>query len=190
MIDRSGFSHISFSLLAVTSAIVLSAACGGKVDSSSNGSSSGNSANGGASNGNSGDCSDQPAISCPVCPGQSTPTVTCVNGVRECTTTKCAVPTCDDEPKPNCKCGTPSCGVGGGWMCPGSCACPTDLSNLEGQPCNVEGLSCGGENCTNPCNFCNILQCEQGVWQNLEAFPAPCDDDGGLIAVDAGIGGH
>ncbi len=186
MIDRSGFSHIAFSLLAVASAIVLSAACGGKVGSGDSATDGGT-----TTDGTGGACVNADAPACNKCPADDgpPPAASCIKGAWSCPQTKCAMPPCDGAREPDCECGTPSCGADGTWACPRSCACPTNLSNLEGKPCDVEGLSCGGENCTNPCNFCNILQCEYGVWQRLEAFPAPCDDDGGVIMYDAGAGG-
>ena len=81
----------------------------------------------------------------------------------------------------DCKCGTPSC-VDGEWRCPKSCGCPDSLAGLDGTSCDVDGLSCSGD-CSNPCNFCNILECTNGTWTTLEAFPEPCADgsviDGG-----------
>lgn len=81
----------------------------------------------------------------------------------------------------DCKCGTASC-VGGEWRCPKSCGCPDSLAGLDGTSCDVDGLSCSGD-CSNPCNFCNILECTNGTWTTLEAFPEPCVDgsvvDGG-----------
>lgn len=47
-------------------------------------------------------------------------------------------------------------------------------SAVEDEPCDAEGTSCGGELCTDECSFCNILMCEGGTWNRLEAFPAPC----------------
>ncbi len=35
-------------------------------------------------------------------------------------------------------------------------------------------MFCGGESCTNACQFCNILRCTSGRWQRMESFPAPC----------------
>jgi hypothetical protein len=47
----------------------------------------------------------------------------------------------------------------------------------EGQACDVEGARCG--ECSNdPCVFCNIMGCDQGVWQRFEAAPAPCFECG------------
>ncbi len=75
-------------------------------------------------------------------------------------------------------------GTGGGAGTAGSAgadagACPADLSAAVGKPCAVEGQSCGGESCTDPCQFCNVLMCTGGKWQQLEAFPDPnCNDTG------------
>lgn len=60
--------------------------------------------------------------------------------------------------------------------------CPPDLASAEGQPCpsSVEGKFCGGDNCSDPCQFCNILQCQGGTWQRVEVFPDPnCFTDAG-----------
>lgn len=83
----------------------------------------------------------------------------------------------------DCKCGRATC-IDGEWRCPKSCACPADLSGLDGTSCTgLDGVTCGGENCTDPCQFCNMVQCEFGVWHSIEAFPEPCVDgsvpDGG-----------
>ena len=52
---------------------------------------------------------------------------------------------------------------------------------VEGEACATDGLSCGGEHCTDPCSFCNIMACEGGVWVRYEAHPDPscgeCPDD-------------
>ena len=62
-------------------------------------------------------------------------------------------------------------------------ACPKDWSTLEGKPCSGSGLSCGGEHCTNECDWCNVITCIDGKWQGLEAFPRPgcnaCEIPGG-----------
>lgn len=47
---------------------------------------------------------------------------------------------------------------------------------VEGQQCDTEGASCG--ECTDVCQFCNLLRCDGGTWQRLEAFPAPCVECG------------
>ncbi len=61
--------------------------------------------------------------------------------------------------------------------------CPADLFGAIGKPCHPEGLSCGGEGCTNVCEFCNVVVCLQGKWTGLEAFPKPdcnaCEQTGG-----------
>jgi len=40
-------------------------------------------------------------------------------------------------------------------------------------PCGTEGAICGG-NCSDACQFCNLLRCSGGRWQAQEAAPAPC----------------
>lgn len=47
---------------------------------------------------------------------------------------------------------------------------------VEGEPCDTEGASCG--ECTDVCQFCNLMRCDGGAWQRLEAFPAPCVECG------------
>ena len=52
-------------------------------------------------------------------------------------------------------------------------ACPATIDPaMVGQPCASEGLSCG--HCTDPCQFCNTIHCQGGVWTTSEAFPMPC----------------
>ncbi len=65
---------------------------------------------------------------------------------------------------PACTC-TPT-----GWVCPPS-ECPADPDAAIGTWCATEGQSCGA--CTDPCGFCNVLQCSGGVWTRLEADPPP-----------------
>ena len=64
-------------------------------------------------------------------------------------------------------------GVEASTGCPGS----DKLSTAVGTSCAQEGQSCGGESCTDPCSFCNIIRCTSGVWTQMEAFPDPnCSD--------------
>jgi len=60
-------------------------------------------------------------------------------------------------------------GVAGGGG--GNQACVS--ATLNGT-CSTDGMTCGGEACTNACQFCNILRCTTGHWQRVESFPAPC----------------
>jgi hypothetical protein len=54
-----------------------------------------------------------------------------------------------------------------------SAAC---ASAVAGNACSPEGASCGS--CTDPCQFCNLLQCQGAKWQAVEAFPDPnCGKD-------------
>jgi hypothetical protein len=53
-----------------------------------------------------------------------------------------------------------------------------------GTACSPEGLSCGGP-CSDPCQFCNIIRCEKGKWQRLEAHPDPSCRDAGTPTLDA-----
>ena len=58
--------------------------------------------------------------------------------------------------------------------------CPPDLFAALDQPCTEEGTYCGGENCDDPCQFCNIITCSAGNWTGVEVFPDPnCGDEGG-----------
>lgn len=50
---------------------------------------------------------------------------------------------------------------------------------MEGQACGMEGASCS-TGCQDQCQFCNIVNCENGVWHALEVFPAPCLDCAGI----------
>jgi hypothetical protein len=54
---------------------------------------------------------------------------------------------------------------------------PCDPQNIppEGAACENEGEFCSS-GCESPCEFCNIVTCERGVWQGLEAPPANCLD--------------
>ena len=56
-------------------------------------------------------------------------------------------------------------GSGGNAACAGAVAT---------QPCTAAGTTCGGENCTNMCQFCNLTRCMNGVWQRIEVAPLPC----------------
>lgn len=50
---------------------------------------------------------------------------------------------------------------------------PCDPFPEEGQPCTADGTYCN-TGCEDQCQFCNILMCSEGTWNNLEAPPAPC----------------
>lgn len=56
----------------------------------------------------------------------------------------------------------------------GEFVCP-DTVPAEGTPCTAEGQSCNS-GCQDPCSFCNIVTCEDGIWKGMEAFPAECLD--------------
>ena len=173
MIHRSGFLRSAFAL-AGASLFAFFAACGGKIDGGSNGPSS----DGGIQTDDSVGCNG--AISCPVCLGETNPpTAQCLNGEWVCPT-GCEQQNCDLSAPADCKCGTPSC-QGGEWVCPQDCSdtCPADIDGLAGTACSVEGLICGGEDCTNPCDFCNFIGCQNGVWVNEESPPEPCPVDAG-----------
>jgi hypothetical protein len=51
--------------------------------------------------------------------------------------------------------------------------CDPDDLPAEGSPCGDEGEYCS-PGCEDPCQFCNILQCDGGVWSPVEVFPAEC----------------
>ncbi|MBK6463035.1 MAG: hypothetical protein IPF92_18820 [Myxococcales bacterium] len=51
--------------------------------------------------------------------------------------------------------------------------CPVDFAAAAGTPCSPPGRGCG--TCTDPCQFCRVLRCQLGKWENLEVFPLPCD---------------
>ncbi|MEZ4452394.1 MAG: hypothetical protein R3B09_23210 [Nannocystaceae bacterium] len=51
--------------------------------------------------------------------------------------------------------------------------CDPDNLPPEGSPCATNGDSCS-PGCEDPCQFCNVLQCDNGTWQGLEVFPAEC----------------
>lgn len=59
----------------------------------------------------------------------------------------------------------------GGGGAPVAC----DPMNLPavGSPCMTEGEFCS-PGCEDPCQFCNVVTCTKGAWQNLEVFPASC----------------
>lgn len=54
---------------------------------------------------------------------------------------------------------------------------PCDPQNIppEGSKCALEGEGCS-PGCEDPCEFCNLVVCEDGTWQRVEVFPAPCLD--------------
>lgn len=62
-----------------------------------------------------------------------------------------------------------STGGGGG----ASVACDPMNFPAEGSPCAKEGDFCSS-GCEDPCMFCNVMNCTNGVWTRVEVFPAPC----------------
>lgn len=52
------------------------------------------------------------------------------------------------------------------------CDCPEDFMEADGEPCSNDGQVCGGD-CVDPCQFCNRLICEGGLWSWMEIFPDP-----------------
>lgn len=63
-------------------------------------------------------------------------------------------------------------GVTGGTTGGGVACDPNDLP-AEGSPCDTPGEFCS-PGCEDPCQFCNVMQCDGGTWQPLEVFPAEC----------------
>jgi hypothetical protein len=184
MIFRSGFLR---STIATSGALLLFSfvACGGKVigvgegDDSSSTQDAGKNDGGGSDGGN---CS-QFGISCPVCEGDpNSGQASCVDGQWQCAATKCEPPqnNCENTTA-DCKCGTPSC-IGDQWVCPSDCSgnCPASVDNLDGTPCVTDGLICGDQ-CGDPCSFCNYVACNGGTWNEVESPPVVCD---------GGVGGH
>ncbi|MGB1275503.1 MAG: hypothetical protein ACPG77_07120, partial [Nannocystaceae bacterium] len=51
--------------------------------------------------------------------------------------------------------------------------CSEDPLPPPDSPCANEGEFCGPD-CEDPCAFCNVMMCSDGVWQNLEVFPNEC----------------
>ena len=176
MIGRSGFLR---SLLALSSASLFGffAACGGKVVG---GTTTTSPQDGGPDNTACGDL-EQPV--CPVCEGDTqSPAPQCIDGQWECSTTKCEPPLGCEGTTADCKCGAATC-VNDQWVCPATCTdtCPADISGLAGTACSVDGLICGSEDCSDPCNFCFFIDCTDGTWQSVEAPPEPCPIDGGVF---------
>jgi len=62
-------------------------------------------------------------------------------------------------------------GGGGSGGAAGNDACATAVAT---QPCTVEGTFCGADRCTDMCQFCNLTECRNGVWQAIEVAPVPC----------------
>ena len=50
---------------------------------------------------------------------------------------------------------------------------PCSPATAEGDACSAEGTFCNPTPCTDECQFCNALRCEQGKWGRMEAFPMP-----------------
>jgi hypothetical protein len=66
-------------------------------------------------------------------------------------------------------------GPGDPEVCGGPVACDPQNIPPEGAKCEVEGEFCS-PGCEDPCEFCNVVRCEGGLWQGLEVFPANCLD--------------
>jgi hypothetical protein len=66
-------------------------------------------------------------------------------------------------------------GTGGttGGTTGGGVACDPNNLPAEGAPCDTPGETCS-PGCEDPCQFCNVMQCNGGTWQALEVFPAEC----------------
>lgn len=66
----------------------------------------------------------------------------------------------------------------------------------EDLACSQEGAQCGGGGCTSPCQHCNSLFCQGGIWTRLEAYPHPrccgsslCESDEYCLAQGCGAPG-
>jgi hypothetical protein len=177
MIDRSGFLRASL-LFASVSLVSFFAACGGKVVGDPNNQPE---PDAGYDQQHT-TCGELGPPDCPTCEGETNaPSPQCGNnGEWICPVTKCEPPPGCNDTTADCKCGIASC-VNDEWVCPADCSdtCPADITGLAGTACSVEGLICGGEDCTNPCDFCNFIGCTGGVWTNEESPPEPCPIDGG-----------
>lgn len=66
--------------------------------------------------------------------------------------------------------------AGGSGGSGGGSSCPSNPEAAIGQTCDEENKTCG--ECSNPCQFCNLIRCEAGKWSPIEAAPPPCDDAG------------
>ncbi len=64
-------------------------------------------------------------------------------------------------------------GPGDPDVCGGPVACDPQNLPPEGARCERDGEFCS-PGCEDPCQFCNVVKCEGGTWQNLEVFPAEC----------------
>ena len=58
---------------------------------------------------------------------------------------------------------------------PKECSFPCDPEMLppEGSACTMEEEFCS-PGCEDPCQFCNLLVCQDGAWQGMEVFPDEC----------------
>lgn len=54
------------------------------------------------------------------------------------------------------------------------------LDAVAGATCSSDGVTCGGP-CTDMCQFCNLTRCQNGTWQRMEVFPAPCFECGDAL---------
>lgn len=98
--------------------------------------------------------------------GDSVSPADCIGGAWVCPVSTIPDPVCWCSAAvvraPECTCG-PS-----GWECPPT-VCPDP--SAAGTFCATNGQSCGA--CSDPCGFCNILQCTSHVWTRVEAPPPP-----------------
>lgn len=138
-------------------------ACGGSAESGTRGA------------GGSGDSGACVSDGDPCSPGASI--TACALGVE------CCVNVCQCSASGVAKCHLDcDAGLGAGASCngkpdAGSQPCPDDYFTADGTPCSDEGKTCS-DPCTDPCQFCNSLTCENGRWVWREAFPMPCTDGG------------
>jgi hypothetical protein len=78
-------------------------------------------------------------------------------------------------------CGADGSAGSAGAIGDGGDVCPVSPLDAIGTRCTTAGLTCA-EGCTDRCSFCNLIRCQGGTWQQIEAFPDPSCEDGGLEA--------
>lgn len=108
---------------------------------------------------------EKPGVPADDCGGTSQPTTG--TGTEPTTDGTTATPMTSTGTTTETGTGTTAGTTGGGVVCD-----PNDLPE-PGTPCANEGEFCS-PGCTDPCQFCNVVKCENGVWIQLEAPPAPC----------------
>jgi hypothetical protein len=51
----------------------------------------------------------------------------------------------------------------------------------------MPGAFCSSD-CSDQCQFCNVLECRDGTWHNMEAFPVQCLDCDGVCVHSVAAG--